>query len=137
MTDFTDLTAGEKLTELGTDAEKWALALRDTLNVESVEVGILLPWFASAIENGRSAGYSDGVAAAKADVVVPPAPEPAEVPLKALKDYQYGETVDVYVMGVWTPGIIEYVDKNTGLVSVGTDRGPKSVMSTRSIRPRV
>ncbi|MBO0863448.1 MAG: hypothetical protein J2P16_00040 [Mycobacterium sp.] len=59
------LTAGELLAWLGTDAERWADAFLDAehgrLGADDDRRGWLIGWFANAIEAGRAAaGRGDG-----------------------------------------------------------------------------
>lgn len=63
-------SAGEQLAYMGTDGAVWAAELCRIMGVESGAVvpsaeefkGMMLTWFANAIEAGRSAGYSSGKA---------------------------------------------------------------------------
>lgn len=64
--DYEGMTDGEMLAYLGTDAEKWAEAFcyfNPHLTETSAKPGDTIHgWFCNAIEAGRSAGYSEGVA---------------------------------------------------------------------------
>jgi hypothetical protein len=56
-------TDGGILARLGVDAEKWAnefMAVNDGEDL-GIDEGVLLAWFANAIEAGRSAGFMDAV----------------------------------------------------------------------------
>lgn len=54
-------TVGQLLTRLGTDGRAWAREFLDRYHGEevgaTVDEGLLISWFANAIEAGRSAGY--------------------------------------------------------------------------------
>lgn len=55
-------TAGEKLTRLGTNAQLWAQEFMSHVEAGvTVDEGLMLSYFASAIETGRTAGQSQPV----------------------------------------------------------------------------
>ena len=47
------------LAHMGTDAEKWAASFCEKF--PEVDQGLMLGWFANAIEAGRTAGWNAGV----------------------------------------------------------------------------
>lgn len=61
---------------------------------------------------------------------------PSSEPLRALKDYKYGERVEVLVRGEWKQGSVHSEARGTGLVSVSIDdAGPQTIGRSDGIRP--
>ena len=104
---------------LSTDPKGWALQvglyLKTVASVDAVDLDVIERKFAAAIEAGRA--------------------DQTTTALKPLSEYQYGDFVEVYDLGLWVPARVAESDQATGLVSVDTERGPKTIQSTRSIRP--
>lgn len=61
--DYTKMTDGELVNELGDDASKWAAAFcqyADKKGIKGIEEGWMLAWFASAIEHSTDVRHNRG-----------------------------------------------------------------------------
>lgn len=108
MTNSEPMTSQE-FSALSTDAEKWQAA------------------FAAGQRQGYVQGITDST---------PEKRQALGVEFKALAAYSYGETVEVWVLAEWVPGSVAE-EATAGVLVVNTERGPRSIGSTRGVRPRV
>ena len=66
MADYSEMTAGELLNELGDDARKWATAFGQRFTVSDDkgpvedQEGLMLAWFANAIEHSHDVRTGSG-----------------------------------------------------------------------------
>lgn len=114
-----------------TTPAEWATAFVEKFSDENLDVEFVSTWFEDAMKQAHAKGFEAGAAhseelRAEAARVVPPKP---------LALYQYGDRVEVYHQGQWIPGQVQSNDVATRLVIVDTEQGPRTVNSTRVIRP--
>lgn len=109
-----------------TEPQVWARHLLDyvrSTEPDALDEQVIAQHFDTAMKNAYKAASNSTAAPA------------AEAPLKPLAAYAYGDRVEVYHHGLWIPGQVAEVNAATRLVSVDTESGPKTIQSTRSIRP--
>ena len=66
MPDYKNMSDGEFAKEVGTDARKWAEAFMQIFPDTGLDEGIMIGWFANAIENGRDAGLAQQIPSRRA-----------------------------------------------------------------------
>lgn len=110
---------------------EWAAAFVEKFSDQDLDVEMVSSWFEDAMKQAHGKGFELGVAHNEELR----AESSREVQPKPLALYQYGDRVEVYHQGQWVPGRVHSNDPATRLLIVDTESGPRTLNSTRAIRP--